>query len=406
MPEIDEIRIKETYIAVTLPPRERACYLELQQQVATRTLKLKSSKIQDSSSLSIDRVIFESESMLAALIKGCSYYPPTKSETQQSCKAILRQRRADLAKIDKDLQKHIEEAVDLRKETRRDVPDGNHLSIQLFDQFFDEILRNTPGDLDSSRSIRSMYEVKQTTVREIRELDRVVKRSKLDENSQKPAKTIKTKASKGEGKQSENASKLRNLIVELRCLTRSRVGCQRGLRFIENIFTIQQLDHHTGQIRCNSPKCQSGPLKRSQVSIIGICGHIICQACLAGRAPNSPCVAMDCPIDVSPSRLYSGSFLGRFEDRAYATEYRGKKIEDLIQLIGRIPEQEQVLLFVQFANLAEQVHLALADARIRVSFLKKNAQAAEILANFQKEEGSGQVKVLMCCIDDESASGS
>jgi hypothetical protein len=406
VPEIDEIPIKERYIAIILPPRERACYLELQQQAATQTLRLKSSKIQDSSKISNDRVIFESESIQEALIKGCSYFPRSESGAQQPCEAISEQRRADLKNIDQELQQHVEDAVKTRRECLKEFPNSNHISIRLFDQFFAEIQRNTPGDLESSNVIDGMYEATLARVRPEIPIDKDTKRLKVSKTSRKHSKKAESKASKVEAKKSDSTSQLRNLVVELRRLTRNRVGCQRGLRFIENVFAIQQLDHHTGQIQCSASQCHSVPLQRSQVSIIGICGHIICHACLTGLARNSPCITVDCPINVSPSRLYSGSFLGRFDDRPYAKDYQGKKIEELIQLIGKIPGHEQVLLFIQFGNLAERVYRALADAKIRVSFLKKNAHAGEVLARFQAEEHSRQTKVLMCCVDDESASGS
>lgn len=87
----------------------------------------------------------------------------------------------------------------------------------------------------------------------------------------------------------------------------------------------------------------------------------------------------------------------------------GSKISELIKLLqdkSRIPEDDQVLLFVQFTELITAVSAALEAAGIKFMTVTSNDRTVgRALADFQNGTEEVKSKVLILTLGDVTASG-
>src|SRR5690606_27894956 len=88
------------------------------------------------------------------------------------------------------------------------------------------------------------------------------------------------------------------------------------------------------------------------------------------------------------------------------TKYRyGAKMGSLIKLIKeQIPDDEKILVFVQFPDLMERIRKALENERVPVLDITGTATSkSQKLQTFQ--DGGKNTRVLLQNVGDESASG-
>ena len=96
------------------------------------------------------------------------------------------------------------------------------------------------------------------------------------------------------------------------------------------------------------------------------------------------------------------------EAESHASNQRyGAKLSSVVGLIERIPKDERILIFVQFADLLLKVQEALAVAGVKTSHLHGSAlKRSQTIDAFQQGElEKGTPRVLLLNLRDESAAG-
>ncbi|EJT96648.1 hypothetical protein DACRYDRAFT_119990 [Dacryopinax primogenitus] len=205
---------------------------------------------------------------------------------------------------------------------------------------------------------------------------------------------------------------LREQTHVLRRLEKELVGRVRSLRYFANIRDLQTLDNEhrkAGMTEVVCPNCPytTGPLPLSNLSILSSCGHMACHKCVREHAVREECVYRQegCRAQARELNIVHADTLGMDETHDRKTKHYGIKLEKIVQLIKhQIPQDERVLVFVQFPDLTEKVAAALQAHKI--SFLQIRGSASsksKALQEFQNPDASQ--KVLLLNVMDESASG-
>ncbi len=203
---------------------------------------------------------------------------------------------------------------------------------------------------------------------------------------------------------------LRVATTELSRKAEGFVNHIRSLRFFQALRTIQ-LHRTEGGLFCS--KCSSPIPDPHKATLLTKCGHLVCnQICY--QANNESCPVTTCHALNRAYQKIPGQDLGH-DDSHSGKISNGSKIDEIVDLIKGLPEDEKVLLFVQFDNLHEKVKKALDRADIHYADLNSGSGAAKAttLTNFQdnkptktKLDGSlREANVLILNIDDASASG-
>jgi len=233
----------------------------------------------------------------------------------------------------------------------------------------------------------------------------------------------------------------------MRKLTEELVGRVRSLRFFRSVRDMQQMVS-TDEVPCLVCSAESGaPAKggkrkggadvgkpKSESGLLSTCGHIGCLDCLKRYAAHTECGVPGCECPARFSSVISAQSLGtervtkraaekvkspvkKAKKSAEAEEgitleelecgVHGTKMAHLVQRIKDTPEDERILVFVQFPDLMKQVGEVLAEANIKALKLKGSVhQQTGALDEFQKEDlKKGDARVLLLLSRDESASG-
>ena len=194
---------------------------------------------------------------------------------------------------------------------------------------------------------------------------------------------------------------LRNLTAHLRGLAADFTSRTRSLRFARGAHKLQQWHANPDAL----PKCEGcrGFAHDPRTISINIrCGHITCAEC-GDNTGLAVCAVNGCGEE-------SGSYRQRkAEDLAgdgKLWEY-GSRLGNIIELINGLPEDEQVLLFVQFEDVMLNMAQGLEDAGIPNYALAKSAgrKMVEMMNDFQDNDGEGKKKVLLLSPSSETASG-
>ena len=194
---------------------------------------------------------------------------------------------------------------------------------------------------------------------------------------------------------------LRNLTAHLRGLAADFTSRTRSLRFARGAHKLQQWHANPHLL----PKCEGckGFAHDSRTISINIrCGHITCAACIE-RTGLAICAVNGCGED-------SGSYRQRKAEDLVGDgrtwEY-GSRLGNIIELIHNLPEDEQVLLFVQFEDVMLNMAQGLEEAGIPNHALTKSAgrKLVEMMNDFQDNNGEDKKKVLLLNPSSETASG-
>lgn len=231
----------------------------------------------------------------------------------------------------------------------------------------------------------------------------------LDEREkQRKAEGLKTED--GENKATARAWEeeviARNYAHSLQRLRNEYVSRECSLRFFLGVRELQKA-HLSGNeenpIFCPFPTCDKGnvPLKLDQVGLSSSCGHKACWDCMKTNAMFSRCSDPECSTGVGKDQILKASDLGH--EKGERKRY-GIKLAQLATLMKNyIPQEERILLFVQFDGLLQKVSDALEDYGIKFLRIEGSSKKrSDELMKFQ----SGSERVLLLDIADESASGS
>lgn len=102
-------------------------------------------------------------------------------------------------------------------------------------------------------------------------------------------------------------------------------------------------------------------------ALLSCCGHVGDLSAVWKAAKEQMCFDPSCRAAVRPSCVIPLDELGY--ERAEALTSFGAKISSLVSLIQKIPQNERVLVFVQFGDLLAKVSEALARANVKAAQL-------------------------------------
>lgn len=195
---------------------------------------------------------------------------------------------------------------------------------------------------------------------------------------------------------------LRELVNNLDKVRDNMVKAIRGLRFLESVLSFVG-----EEILCGV--CGTAGLSPEDASVLVTCGHIICHTCLMGDATGNAdesCRVPSCLGNSTSHQIIPASEFLHCHNTTTSTSYSGKKLENVVDLINKIPKGEQVLIFVQYVDVIEKVGQALKRQNISYATLNDTDDSARVLRKFQTDKSASQSRVLILNIGNESASGS
>jgi SNF2 family DNA or RNA helicase len=184
---------------------------------------------------------------------------------------------------------------------------------------------------------------------------------------------------------------IRSETAALRTLVKELIGRVRSKRYFNAVRLVLDTPAPTEQ---TAEAAESD----NDHAILSCCGHSGTVGTIRAAA-HGKCFEPSCGAQVQPHNIIRGAALGT--DRP--SGHYGYKLETLITLIDATPDEERVLVFVQFQDLFDKVHEALTVYGVPTIVLEAGKSADQLKA-FQDEKKTG-VKVLLLLATDSSSSG-
>ena len=143
---------------------------------------------------------------------------------------------------------------------------------------------------------------------------------------------------------------IREMATYLRKLQKELVGRYRSKRYFEAVRHLQI----------------NRPADAADTSLLSCCGHQGPTEDVLAAARQSVCIADGCSAAVSLTHVVSATSLGV---EATSGQF-GIKLEVLVDLVQSVPEDDRILVFVQFEELLDKVQEALVANGIDVAVLQ------------------------------------
>ncbi len=380
-----------------------------------------------------------------ALIKRCSYFTPENGSIQGYRQTILQDRRKEESSTMEEVERHLRHAswlVKQRKPPQKEEKWNNHfekwksavlthdfgdkdvakelsMKISAADEAYhfsheDEFYREQPSkekQIQERKEARERAEENKTRRADARKLGKKAVKSLAEEIKKEDGELMKITGKPVKIDKEDNAkitAALRAQADHLQILTRELVARDRALRFLENACFLQD-SVSQGSTLPACAKCKKSAQQASDLYILGSCGHIGCGKCLNSR-DDDMCILhtgpdKSCDASAQEHTLTSAAELA--PDRNEKECFYGSKLDEIIRLIKyEIPEDEQVLLFVQFDDLMSKISEAFEKEGIRSHAI--NGNSANILRNvtdFQNNKTESKKKVMLLNSSNETAAG-
>ncbi|KIP07147.1 hypothetical protein PHLGIDRAFT_431623 [Phlebiopsis gigantea 11061_1 CR5-6] len=423
--EIDEIPCETHVEKIALPAAERAIYLELEHHLRALDMTVKRGKKSESDrEKRLAQALGESNSAEEALLKRCSHFDlETKKENaMKACEVIVEERKKQLENCKAELLTRLKLGV------KQEEKIGRQADESLFQEYARVTRTEGVGDEEATDIIEKLL-----TEAGVRKSSSNVP-SKLDAKGRLAAKG-KGKGKADDGlteKQREAIWEHREHTHEIRRITKELTGRVRSLRYFKVVRDLQKQSDKPTSVQCNSSRCQGRVVPIDEVAVLSSCGHTGCLECVTEHAEREECIYAhageehpgdeDMSDDDSKRKTASssksackaaarvlnvvlGNTLG-VDDvaRDKNAKHYGMKLEKVIHLIKkRIPQDERVLIFVQFPDLMKKVGEALDSAKVKYLEIKGSAtQRSKALEKYQNDTNE---RVLLLNVMDESASG-
>lgn len=405
---------------MTLPAAERAIYMELSQHLMAQDMKIRKGrgKAESDRDRRLNELLGESKSAEEALLKRCSHFTlsdlSNESENAfEACEVIVTERERQRDDLVRDVERTLKKAFALKKETRAQ---DTH-----FDWWVQRVRANWFGDAEATAILIEKIDVAEEKYGPPKkDASKKGTVTKKQDGGQRPSNLPRSLSADeddlpsigsddGSGTHAQQKHTLRELAPGLSRLSTELVSRLRALRYFN---MVRQL-----QLACSGPttsnkvqvcqKCRQSDLSPEAMSILSLCGHVVCGDC-ANSLDGENCGVDGCQAPTRKFQILKATELGQEDSETRVGRHYGKKLEAVIDLIiNEIPEDEQVLLFAQFDDLMENVSAAFTDHQIAHLCLTKNVRgkAAAMISEFQMNKKSSKKKVLMLNMADESASG-
>ena len=443
--EIDEIPCSEHIVLVNQSPAERAIYLELYKQLMAQNRQLRrrsQGRFGNDQIERLDEIIGSSSSPEEALLKRCSSlalqgrWDDGGKPEAVTCKTLLAIREKQLGGLLDDILQKFRLAAWIYC--------GCDLKYESFHKFVESLIRHDFGDslvteraypLLKNAVFTSRYDdwkvffAESRDEEEMSEISEPQHRPKDDETedeneaSQAPLKKSKKTTTTGKpGRKQDNSIKpsksehhilpakpkrvheyetiLREVTSTLRNLIVEWVLRERALRFLRTVRLIQ-----TGVEIPVCAGCKSRSETLDTINVLGSCGHALCEDCAWGTIQREECTVDGCRGSGKKFNVIKASTLGH-DGVDKSAMYGGSKLDKMIEIIRwTIPQDERVLLFIQFPELMQVASKALELAQIKHTVISPtDRRSAQKVEQFQKTS-FGDNRVLVLNLGGEMAAG-
>jgi len=390
--EIDEIICHEEVITVKLTPAERAVYLELDHHLQAMEMKTKKSTKSKSSTNAGDRearlreIVGASGSAEEALLKRCSHYDlaGNADSAEKACEEVVKTREQQLELCEKDLLGAISEAQKMRDLIYHDDPAFEEVRFSGWEKALDKEGEEGCGDEEAKERLFQLI-------------------AQAGEGLEAVSKSAPKR--KGE-KLDEGKWELREHVHGLRRLQKELVGRLRSLRYFKAVRDMQGSHHKTQAAPAEEaeecPACSKQRDLASNWAVLSCCGHQGCHACLLKKADMQECPVANCAAPARPASVVRCSDLGCDQDHEAGGKF-GSKLRRVVETVLAAPNDDRIIVFVQFADLAKVVAAALAEHKINAIEVKGSVHAKTKALDQMQEKGGP--RVLLLNLADESASG-
>ncbi|KAL1970168.1 hypothetical protein VTN77DRAFT_6573 [Rasamsonia byssochlamydoides] len=428
------------YHAITLSAVETALYHELKlyfESCNARVRPSKQARFSNDQSARINEVFENSDTFEEALIKRCTYFNamPSWCETSEPLDTlvkVIQRRKRDIAALVTTIKRDLKQAVWLfvalgqsdehfakleQSVTKHDFGDAE-VTKQASRLVKDALQAYRKNDWTEFWS-KGKSEKSASQKKASHEDSESEGKSQSDEESEHPKKKTKLscKDAGGTGKKEtqlppfpedkkEREKILREAATTLRSNISEWVTQARALRFMETV--------HRFQLGVNIPSC--GRCGRQHASfgaynLLGKCGHVVCKECVDALVKSEECPVHQCRGAVSSAYILNGRYFGRHQSQAPVSSFGGTKLQELVRLLQdttRIPEEDRVILFVQYEEFMDAATAALEASEIpHVAIGARDRgvrHKVKAFTNDNKSEG-GDPKVLILMLGSENSAG-
>ncbi|GAA5877400.1 hypothetical protein JCM1840_006088 [Sporobolomyces johnsonii] len=397
--EIDEIKIEHEIIKVALPGAEMAIYRELEHHLFNIDPQLaKIAKIKPDKQGDRDRRLREalgqSASPEEALLKRCSHFSLDLDEdetedakAQGVCDYIFRKRQEQLANCQEQFRRQLAACANMHRDIdRKGWYDLQQSPARHFVDWLRGLFVEGYGDREGDQCLR-------TFASEAGCANGTISRVKPADAPNPLAKDLTSfREAKSDKETSDEYAVgrmlcLREAVLVLTRLAKELVGRYRSARYFECVRTV---------LRSTDDDAEN------DLAVLSCCGHSGKVDDIKEAARGGHCIEPSCKANVSSLNVLTAESLGTDADSGDF----GKKLQTLVALIKyQVPEEDRVLVFVQFDDLFHKVHEALHVHGIPTKVLQGTAiQQSKTLHEFQNPEDE-ESKVLLLRATDSSSSG-
>lgn len=372
-----------------------AIYRELEHHLYSLDVNLnKLAKIKADKQSDRDRRLREalgqSQSPEEALLKRCSHFTLDLDESllkgdeaPDVCDFIHGLREQQLADCKRELKYKVLAASFMHRQAKKkEYYKKSNVQNEHFREWIRRVLKGEgAGDASADKFLRRLLEECGCSVESI---GKAVNTD--DKHRPEDVADFLAKPAKGENDYDYSIGRttiIRDATVGLNRLIRELVGRIRSARYFG---TVREILRKEGD-------------DEEELAVLSCCGHFGPAAAVKAAVHRGKCIDDSCGAQVFIENVLTGEALGT--DRS--SGHYGYKLETLVTLIKQTPKDDRVLVFVQFDDLFDKVHEALARYEIRTEILQGTATAqARTLTSFQQKKGA---KVLLLKATDSSSSG-
>lgn len=397
--EIDTIPHRLLLHWLNLPTAERVLYLELMHHLQSLEMQAKGPKTYKDVSLGdraerLLKVLEGSKDAEEALLKRAAHFAPgVKLAAESAVKAC-----EDIAKIRE------EQRLACQKDLAREIAYAHQLATKI------ELLGGYPVDPKDTVGKRPPIEefcraIFAFRLSGDRFADRLIAEI-LERQGFEPTGELKHNMPGVTVSRSDKIDdvvyELRERVVTLRKVSKELAGRCRSLRFFEVIKKIQRggADRESVNASC---LCEH---KDAELGVLSCCGHVACLDCLQYFATRQRCVHENnvCAAPVRVTNIVRNSLLSAAGADKASGKF-GAKLQRLVDIVKRIPEDERCLIFVQFDDMFVKVEEALEAEGIACATLAKGTagKKSSTLQDFQ--DPKSKHRVLLLNVGDSTASG-
>ncbi|KAK5166378.1 hypothetical protein LTR04_000638 [Oleoguttula sp. CCFEE 6159] len=372
--DLEDIDCVECLLPVDLQPNHRATYLELSHHLNTQDMRMRkaSKNLSGDKEKRVNASLGDATTPEEALLRSCSFF------TGEGCEDIISVREQEHGELRDDIRKLLRRAEKLRMQCGE--IDKHYGSWKL------SVEQNSLGDADTTQNIKDL----------IQEAASFSRNTVLEDDEDK-AKDVK--------------AELRTVTLEVANMARALASRSRGIRFIVDVRMLQESFSESSAesvpTSCSSGRCHGSAISSSTIGVSLTCGHIICDGCLEDQRGKGVCPVAGCDATLTEHSLVKAKDLGKTNENKETTMY-GQKLEDVISLMENLPEDDQIILFIQGGGLMQAVARALRTRSISHHAIvgKADDKSENKISDFQSNrDPATRKKALLLDVAGVAASG-